>query len=207
LKKRRKSLTKTLDGLEDSLEDVIEADPAVRCLEEKQEKKAEQQKRSNSMFAWHSFEKRTGEILHELHLVRKAVGSVDDVRRFVLNTLTEGKAHVVKTDESKDHYKVSLSGIDDVMRDYIADLPCFDSHGEGIITFSLPKPDEIDYITLSKFAIDYADGVIAGSENIDQSLIDYAIEKGKLFLPYQPEDTRNDAIDEFYEKVWNNNNQ
>lgn len=66
---------------------------------------------------------------------------------------------------------------------------------------------EIDYITLSKFAIDYADGVIADSENVDQSLIDYAIEKGKLFLPYQPEETRNDAIDNFYEQVWNNNNQ
>ncbi|MBQ6938516.1 MAG: glycogen synthase, partial [Muribaculaceae bacterium] len=67
--------------------------------------------------------------------------------------------------------------------------------------------EEIDFITLNKFAIDYADGVIAGSENVDQSLIDYAKEKGKLFLPYQPEDTRNDAIDQFYEQVWNNNNQ
>ena len=67
--------------------------------------------------------------------------------------------------------------------------------------------EEIDFITPNKFAIDYAAGVIAGSANIDQSLIDYALEKGKLFLPYQPDETRTDAIEEFYDKVWNNNNQ
>ena len=67
--------------------------------------------------------------------------------------------------------------------------------------------DEIDFITLNKLAIDYADGVIAGSEDLDQSLIDYALEKGKLFLPYQPEDSRTEAIEAFYEQVWNSNNQ
>jgi starch synthase len=67
--------------------------------------------------------------------------------------------------------------------------------------------EEIDFITLNKFAIDYADGVIAGSEDIDQSLIDYALEKGKLFLPYQPEEGRTEAIEAFYEQVWNSNNQ
>lgn len=66
--------------------------------------------------------------------------------------------------------------------------------------------DEIDFITLNKLAIDYADGVAVGSKNVDQSLIDYAKEKGKLFLPYQPEETRNDAFDQFYEEIWNNNN-
>lgn len=168
-KKRRISQTKTFAEFDEYMEEVIEADPAVRRLEGKQEKKVEQQKRSKSMFAQFSFENRTGEILRELQLVRKAVGSSDDVRGFVLNTLTEGKAHVVKTDESKDHYKVSLSGIDDVMRDYIADLPCFDSNGEGIITFSLPKPDEIEYITrthpLTEALADYVLNTALDSES------------------------------------------
>ncbi len=66
--------------------------------------------------------------------------------------------------------------------------------------------EEIDYITLNKLAIDYADGVALGSENVDPILIEYAKEKGKLFLPYQPEENRSEAFDQFYEQVWNNNN-
>ena len=66
--------------------------------------------------------------------------------------------------------------------------------------------DKADYITLSKFAIDYADGIALGSPNVNPELVKYAQEKGKLFLPYQSEDTRNDAFDQFYEQVWNNNN-
>lgn len=66
--------------------------------------------------------------------------------------------------------------------------------------------ETIDYKTLCKFAIDYADGVAMGSENIDPELIKYAQEKGKLFLPYQPEETRAEAFEQFYELVWNNNN-
>ncbi len=63
--------------------------------------------------------------------------------------------------------------------------------------------EEIDFITLNKFAIDYADGVALGSPDVDPVLIEYAKEKGKLLLPYQPEESRNDAFDQFYEEVWN----
>lgn len=77
----------------------------------------------------------------------------------------------------------------------------------NIVANDLPfaSGDEVDFITLNKLAIDYADGVALGSENVDPELIAYAQEKGKLFLPYHPEETRNDAFDQFYEEVWNNN--
>lgn len=66
--------------------------------------------------------------------------------------------------------------------------------------------DEVDFITLSKLAIDYADGVIAGSATVDNSLVTYAQEKGKLFLPYESSENRAIVYEEFYDKVWNNNN-
>ena len=69
-----------------------------------------------------------------------------------------------------------------------------------------PQGSEVDFLTLNKLAIDYADGIAAGSKTIDKTLLDYTQQKGKLFLPYQTEETRNDAFDEFYEKVWNADN-
>ena len=65
--------------------------------------------------------------------------------------------------------------------------------------------DEIDFITLNKLAIDYADGVAIGNENVDPALIDYAKEKGKLFLPYTSDENCTDAYEQFYDQVWNNN--
>ncbi len=63
----------------------------------------------------------------------------------------------------------------------------------------------VDYLTLNKLAIDYADGVALGSENVNAELLSYVKEKDKLFMPYHTAETRNDAFDEFYDKVWNNN--
>ena len=65
--------------------------------------------------------------------------------------------------------------------------------------------DEIDFINLNKLAIDYADGIAIGSENVNPALIEYAQEKGKLLLPFTPEENRTDAYEAFYDMVWNNN--
>ena len=51
----------------------------------------------------------------------------------------------------------------------------------------------VDAIALNKLAILHADGIIQGSENIPQELIDYAASLGKPFLPYQGEAADFDA--------------
>ena len=52
-----------------------------------------------------------------------------------------------------------------------------------------------------KTAIDYADGIIIGSENIDKAVYEYA-KKSKLpMLEYQGEDNYVDAFNKFYDKV------
>ena len=50
------------------------------------------------------------------------------------------------------------------------------------LTSILKKQDQV---SLSKLAIDHCDGVIQGSEQIDESLIGYAEQRKKPFLPYQ----------------------
>lgn len=54
---------------------------------------------------------------------------------------------------------------------------------------------------LSKVAMDYADGVIAGHEQINEELIQYANESSKIFLSYQNEEEYVDAYNDFYEEV------
>lgn len=67
------------------------------------------------------------------------------------------------------------------------------------------KGTEVDYRTLTKFAIDYSDGIAAGSAQIDPEIEQYIQTSHKSFLPYQPDETRADAFDAFYDEVWSNN--
>jgi starch synthase len=61
--------------------------------------------------------------------------------------------------------------------------------------------EETDYKDLTKLAIAYADGVIQGSENVNNTLLNYITESNKLFLPYQKAETYVDAYNRFYDKV------
>lgn len=61
---------------------------------------------------------------------------------------------------------------------------------------------ETGFESLSKLAIDFSDGVIQGSEKVNQAVIDYAKQKeGLHFLSYQPQETYMDAFNEFYDKI------
>ena len=42
----------------------------------------------------------------------------------------------------------------------------------------------VDWLTLNKLAIDYADGVIVSQEGVDSALVEYAKSKGKPVLDY-----------------------
>ncbi|MBO7432681.1 MAG: glycogen/starch synthase [Salinivirgaceae bacterium] len=57
------------------------------------------------------------------------------------------------------------------------------------------------YENLSKFAIDFSDGVIFGSEKINDEVANYAKSSGKPMLEYQAPETYMDAFNEFYDNL------
>lgn len=63
------------------------------------------------------------------------------------------------------------------------------------------KNHELDYIALSKFAIDYCDGVIQITDNVNAQLVDYAQNTANLFLPYQGTEDFITKISDFYDKL------
>ncbi len=63
------------------------------------------------------------------------------------------------------------------------------------------KDKEIDYVTLSKFAIDNSDGVIQSTPVIRQELIDYITEKKVNFVPYVNYEDYADEYLRFYDTL------
>ena len=61
---------------------------------------------------------------------------------------------------------------------------------------------DTSFAGVTKLAIDFADGVIQGSENIHPEVLDYVKSKNnKPFLSYQPQDIYIDAFNTFYDEV------
>ena len=69
----------------------------------------------------------------------------------------------------------------------------------GINAKDLKSFKEADYLTLTKCAIDYADGLIIGSEHIHPEIVDYLKDCKKPILPYQGEENYAKAYNDFYE--------
>jgi starch synthase len=62
--------------------------------------------------------------------------------------------------------------------------------------------EKANFESLCKLAIDFSDGVIAGSADIKPNLIDYVQQKeGTVFLPFQPTETYIDTFDTFYNQI------
>lgn len=64
--------------------------------------------------------------------------------------------------------------------------------------YVMPK-EESSYEDLMKLAISFADGVIQGSEELNQELVSFIEEKEKPFLKYVPSDQCIDAYNAFYD--------
>lgn len=62
----------------------------------------------------------------------------------------------------------------------------------------LLRNNPVDFISLSKIAIQYADAVVIADENAPQELVDFAIQSGKPVQPYTTPDTIAADIAEFY---------
>jgi starch synthase len=60
---------------------------------------------------------------------------------------------------------------------------------------------DTDFVTLSKLAVDFADGVIQGSRTIHPEIANYILKSDKPFLTYQSSEDYIDAFNEFYDLV------
>lgn len=60
---------------------------------------------------------------------------------------------------------------------------------------------EPSYVNMNKLAIEYSDGIIIGSKDINEELRKAIDASGKPVLEYQAEETYIDAYNEFYEQV------
>ena len=61
--------------------------------------------------------------------------------------------------------------------------------------------DPIDYTTLCKLAVEYSDGVIQQSQQINPEILEYAKTLGKPVLEYQSPDSFAEACNNFYDRV------
>lgn len=60
---------------------------------------------------------------------------------------------------------------------------------------------DTSFIGLSKLAVDFADGIIQGSEQIDPAIAEYIATQKVPFLPYQTPETYLDEYNKFYDIV------
>lgn len=72
---------------------------------------------------------------------------------------------------------------------------------KGITSTDTKILEKPNYEKLTKLAVNYADAVIQGSENINPEIANHIAESGKLFLPCQPKDDYIDAYNDFYDKL------
>lgn len=99
------------------------------------------------------------------------------------------------------HSKIVLSIYDDDFTESLHANMAAKLKSEGIPAKDLKHFKKPDFVSLMKSAIDMSDGVIIGSPNINQEIVDYLGETGKLTLPAQPEDNYIDAYNDFYEQI------
>lgn len=58
-----------------------------------------------------------------------------------------------------------------------------------------------NFVSMMKAAIDFSDGVIIGSAEINPEITEYLGQTGKIVLPFQPQENYIDAYNQFYDQV------
>jgi starch synthase len=72
---------------------------------------------------------------------------------------------------------------------------------DGITSRDLKHYKTPDFVSITKAAIDFSDGVVIGSPNVNPELIQYLKEIEKPYLEYQPMERYIDAYNEFYDEI------
>ncbi len=94
-------------------------------------------------------------------------------------------------------YSIYNNDFKNPFRSTFADKLRFDGiDGENLKMIKTP-----DFVNVSKLAIKYSDGIIIGSENINEELANYISTVNKPVLPYKDESEYIDAYNDFYDKI------
>jgi starch synthase len=72
---------------------------------------------------------------------------------------------------------------------------------ENIAVKDLKHYKKPNFVSMMKAAIDFSDGVVIGSEEINPEITEYLAQAGRPVLPFQPAEKYIDAYNEFYEEV------
>ncbi len=72
---------------------------------------------------------------------------------------------------------------------------------DGISLKDVESIEEADYVSLYKFAIDHADGIIQGNIEVNEEIKEYALQSGKPFLEHQTEEEYVKAYSDFYDEL------
>jgi len=72
---------------------------------------------------------------------------------------------------------------------------------DGIDGENLKMVKNPDFVNVSKLAIKYSDGIIIGSEDINEELTRYVSTVNKPVLSYKDESQYIDAYNDFYDKI------
>ncbi|MDR1896929.1 MAG: glycogen/starch synthase [Prevotellaceae bacterium] len=75
------------------------------------------------------------------------------------------------------------------------------AYNDGVRSKDLEQMAEPTFENLMKVCINFADAVIAGSPNVDENIMNYAIENNKRVLEYQSPEKYVDKYAEFYESL------
>lgn len=90
--------------------------------------------------------------------------------------------------------------------DFTSTFP--DTFPEKFMMDGIEKSDYTDlgsfnYENLSKLAINFSDGIIEGTSDVNQNVVDYAKASGKPFLNFHDDETYVDAYNSFYDDLMN----
>lgn len=72
---------------------------------------------------------------------------------------------------------------------------------EHITAKDVKQISDPTYLNLCKLAIDYSDGIVVSSEQVNPEVLKYAKKTGKMLLPYKPEEEYVQACSDFYDAV------
>ena len=99
--------------------------------------------------------------------------------------------------------KIVVSLADDKFEGCLANEFKQKLEGEGIMDSSMKILEEPSYENLFRFVMEYADGVIVTSKNVDSALVEYARNSGKRVLDYMEGDEKEvfDNYKRFYDEL------
>lgn len=102
--------------------------------------------------------------------------------------------------KSKVVYSVYNDGFDNTFRANVRNKILI----EGITKKDIEVLKTPDFVNLSKLAVNFSDGIILGSEEINKDINEYINSIGKPVLPFQDKDSYIESFNNFYDQILNN---